>query len=75
MSDCNNALDDLYGYLDQEVSRYRRWRIRRHLRICEGCDNAFVFEQRLQVVVRQCLKEDVPPEFLARLRQSLHSDR
>lgn len=75
MSKCDDALGHVDGYLDREVNRYQVWRIHRHLRKCEGCDRAYVFEERLRVVVRECLHEEVPPAFLERLRRALHSAR
>lgn len=74
MSKCDDALHDVYGYLDREVTRYRIWRIRRHLEECDGCERAFVFEERLRIVIRERLHEEVPAEFLTRLRQALHTD-
>ena len=75
MSKCDEALSNVYGYLDREVNWYRSWQIRRHVGECDGCGRAFTFEQRLQLVIRERLHEEVPPEFLARLRQALQTDR
>lgn len=74
MNKCDDALHDVYGYLDREVTRYRIWRIRRHLEECDGCERAFVFEERLRIVIRERLHEEVPAEFMTRLRQALHTD-
>ena len=74
MSKCDDALHDVYGYLDREVTQYRSWRIRRHLEDCDGCERAFVFEERLRIVIRERLHEEVPAEFLTRLRQALHTE-
>jgi mycothiol system anti-sigma-R factor len=74
MSDCDDALANVYSYLDREANRYRSWRIRRHLHECDGCERAYVFEERLRIVIRERLHEEVPDEFLTRLRQALHGD-
>ena len=75
MSHCDDALHDVYSYLDQEITWYRSWQIKRHLHGCPPCVEAFHFEERLRVVVRDRLHEEVPPEFLTRLRQALSEDQ
>ncbi|HEY7563486.1 MAG TPA: zf-HC2 domain-containing protein [Acidimicrobiia bacterium] len=72
---CDDAFHDVYSYLDREVSWFRSWRLRRHLRACDGCENAYEFEQRLRIVVRTKLAEDASPEFIARLRQAIEQER
>lgn len=75
MSHCDDALHNVYGYLDQEVTWYRSWQIKRHLASCPPCVQAFKFEERLKLVIRDRLQEEVPPEFLDRLRQAFSDDR
>jgi len=75
VSKCDDAIADVYSYLDREVNWYRTWQIRRHLGDCDGCEKAFTFEQRLKIVIRERLHEEVPPQFLTRLRQALETDR
>jgi len=66
-SDCHKAREKVYHYLDGEVSRYRRWRIERHLRRCPPCTGGFSFESKLQQRIREDCVDDVPEEFMARL--------
>jgi anti-sigma factor (TIGR02949 family) len=66
--ECDDALTNLYQYLDQEMEEATSTVIRAHLEDCSGCLKSFDFEARLQIVVRERLAEDVPPEFLQRLR-------
>ncbi|MGH8928446.1 MAG: zf-HC2 domain-containing protein [Acidimicrobiia bacterium] len=72
---CDDALHDVYSYLDQEMTWFKARRVRRHLKRCTGCDAAYGFEERLRVVIRGRLQEELPPEFLARLRQALDQER
>jgi mycothiol system anti-sigma-R factor len=72
---CDQALAEIYLYLDRELTWWRRRQIRRHLSECPPCLQGFTFERRLRVVVRECLMEDVPPEFLSRLNQALHDEQ
>ncbi|MGA8038591.1 MAG: zf-HC2 domain-containing protein [Acidimicrobiia bacterium] len=69
--ECDDALTNLYRYLDREMEASSSEMIREHLEDCSGCLHRFDFEARLKIVVRQRLSEDVPPEFIERLRQAL----
>jgi mycothiol system anti-sigma-R factor len=72
---CDDALHDVYSYLDRELSSYAAWKVRRHLKACGGCEAAYGFEERLRIVIRRRLQEEAPPEFLARLRAALDNER
>ncbi len=74
-SNCDDALRRLYPYLDGEVTVYRRFRVRRHLRKCRDCSGAFNFEERLKIVIRERAQEEPPPEFLERLHAYLKDHR
>jgi len=69
--ECDDALTNLYLYLDREIEATTSEVIRAHLEDCNGCVRSFDFEARLKVVVRERLSEDVPPEFLERLRHAI----
>ena len=68
---CDEALTNLYQYLDREMDSADSDRIRAHLDDCSGCFDIFEFEVRLKVVVRERLSEEVPPQFIERLRAAL----
>lgn len=69
--ECDDALTNLYQYLDREIEASTSEVIRAHLEDCSGCLKSFDFEARLQIVVRERLAEDVPDEFLQRLREAI----
>ena len=69
--ECDDALTNLYQYLDREIEASTSEVIRAHLEDCSGCLKSFDFEARLQIVVRERLAEDVPDEFLHRLRDAI----
>jgi anti-sigma factor (TIGR02949 family) len=69
--ECDDALTNLYQYLDREIEVSTSEVIRAHLEDCSGCLKSFDFEARLQIVVRERLAEDVPDEFLQRLRDAI----
>lgn len=69
---CDEALANLYTFMDGELDDEQiAERIRVHLVDCPPCGGAFNFEQRLRVVVRRKLKEDVPDEMVERLQHFL----
>ena len=69
--ECDDALTNLYQYLDREIETTTSDVIRAHLEDCSGCLRSFDFEARLQIVVRERLAEEVPAEFLERLRDAI----
>lgn len=69
--ECDDALTNLYQYLDQEIEVTTVEQIRVHLEDCSGCLRSFDFEARLKTVVRERLSEEVPAAFLDRLREAL----
>ena len=69
--ECDDALTNLYQYLDREIEATTSEVIRAHLEDCSGCLKSFDFEARLQIVVRERLAEDVPDEFVQRLRDAI----
>ena len=69
--ECDDALTNLYQYLDKEIETTTSEVIRAHLEDCSGCLRSFDFEARLQIVVRERLAEEVPSEFLERLREAI----
>lgn len=71
---CDQALAEIYLYLDRELTWWRRRQIRRHLAECPPCLKGYAFERRLKVVVRQRLAEDVPPELIERLRETIKGE-
>lgn len=72
---CDDALARVYPYLDDELTAFRRWRVRAHLRKCDGCGAAYSFEQRLRIVIKDRCQEEVPDEFIERLRAVLRDER
>ena len=71
---CEEALENLYLYLDSELDTLTSERIRSHLDDCNGCIHSFEFEKRLKAVIKERLDEDVPDAFVARLRDALASE-
>lgn len=71
MSDCNDALHQLYVYLDGELTEERRSLIQHHLDGCGPCVAAFDFEVELRQVVAAKCKEQVPDHLKRRIADAL----
>ncbi|WP_208027582.1 mycothiol system anti-sigma-R factor [Rhabdothermincola sediminis] len=72
-TDCNEALRELYVFLDGELTEERRSVIARHLDDCNPCLEVFDFEAELRLVIQQKCREKVPPELRQRIEETLRS--
>jgi mycothiol system anti-sigma-R factor len=72
--DCDEALENLYLYLDSELDSVTSVRIRSHLEDCRGCGPQFDFEGRLKAVVKERLHEDVPDDVVDRVRAAIREE-
>lgn len=71
---CDDAVAKIYPYLDGEITFVRRALVRFHLRKCPNCVDAFLFEERLQIVVRESCQDQMPADFLDKLRSVLRDE-
>jgi len=73
MSDhtCDEALTDLYQYLDNELNEEARSVVERHLSGCSPCLEAFDFEAELRKVIRDRSQERVPDDLRAKVLAAL----
>lgn len=71
---CDEAIAQVYFYLDGEIGWMRRTRVKRHLRKCHQCLGAYSFESRLKTVIRERVKEEPHPEVMDRLRAFLREN-
>jgi mycothiol system anti-sigma-R factor len=69
--DCDKAIYRVYGYLDGELTVWRRWTIRRHLGKCPPCAQGFDFEIELRQVISSKCRDEVPPELEQRIADAL----
>lgn len=72
--DCDEALENLYLYLDSELDAVSSEKIRSHLEECQGCGPMFDFEGRLKSVIRERLNEDVPDKVVDKVRAALRAE-
>jgi len=71
MSDCEDALYELYGFLDGELTDHRRKLIQHHLDDCQPCAEPYDFEAELRQVVRRKCQEQVPDKLVMKVRAAL----
>ncbi len=65
--DCGEALQDLYTFLDGELTDEKRVHITAHLDDCPPCVGAYDFEAELRVVVARRCHDTVPESLRARI--------
>ena len=73
MSDCEDALHELYGFLDGELTDDRRKLSQHHLDDCQPCAEPYDFEAELRQVIRRKCQEQVPDTLVAKVRTAIES--
>jgi mycothiol system anti-sigma-R factor len=68
---CGKSAAQVYSFIDRELTAYRRFRIRVHLRRCPPCADGYRFEQHLKDRIRRGCHEDPPPDLVERLHAFL----
>ena len=71
---CQEALAQLYEFLDGELSIERRTVIRSHLDLCSPCGDRYTFETELRQVVSMRCQERVPDALRSRIAQALQRE-
>ncbi len=68
---CEEALAELYTFLDGELTEVRRLAIRSHLDDCTPCFEAFDFEAELRLVISHRCRDEVPESLRNRIAELL----
>lgn len=71
MSDCEDALHELYVFLDGELTDEKRSQISRHIDECGPCLEVFGFEVELRRLVQRKCQEHVPAALKARIAAAI----
>jgi mycothiol system anti-sigma-R factor len=72
--DCGSAIDELYHYLDGELTDDRRRQIAEHLDYCAPCAGALGFEAELRQVVADRCKDHVPEALRQRIAALIEAE-
>lgn len=68
---CDEALRDLYRYLDGEITVERRELIRVHIEECGPCLEAFDFEYELRELVARTCRNEAPASLRDRVAEAI----
>lgn len=68
---CDEALEELYTFLDGELTIERRTHIQQHLEDCSPCLEVYDFHAELKVVVSKKCRDTVPDDLKARIADAL----
>ncbi|MGA0237285.1 MAG: mycothiol system anti-sigma-R factor [Acidimicrobiales bacterium] len=69
--ECQEALQELYHYLDGHLTVERRTVIKSHLDFCGHCGSTYAFEFELRQVVSRRCNDQVPDRLKARIFQAI----
>ncbi len=64
---CDEALDHLFAFIDNELSPEELRRVGEHLRECSECDAERKVNERIKAMVHGCPKESAPDDLRARV--------
>jgi mycothiol system anti-sigma-R factor len=70
-SACEQALAELYTFLDGELTAEKRQAIANHLEGCNPCVEVFDFEAELRMVISRRCAEPVPEQLRLRISRTL----
>jgi anti-sigma factor (TIGR02949 family) len=73
--DCDDALHELYGFIDGELTDDVRTQILSHLEACPPCFERYDFEAELKIVISKKCQERVPDGLKDRILDALRSER
>jgi len=74
-SGCNEAVEYVYHYIDDELTVTKRARIKWHLKRCGNCTDAFAFEVQLKEKIASAGKTEPPAELFDTLRALIEQER
>ncbi len=66
--DCNEVLEHLYAFHDNELSEAEADHIRAHLMACEPCLDSFEVEEALRALIRKCCVSEAVASVELRMR-------
>ncbi len=74
MTNCNEALRELYTYLDGELTPERRRHISEHLSDCSPCLEAYDFQAEIQMVIAQKCRDEAPQQLKDKVARAIGLD-
>ncbi len=71
MTDCKDALKNLFEYLDNELEKEDSDELCKHMELCRKCYDRVEFEKALRDHIKQKAANDKAPEHLVKRIQGL----
>jgi mycothiol system anti-sigma-R factor len=71
---CDDAVHQLYHFLDGELTEERRILISEHLTYCGPCGGAAEFEVELRLVIANHCKDHVPESLKRRIAEAIDEE-
>ena len=71
---CDDAVHQLYHFLDGELTEVRRVQIAEHLTFCAPCGGAAEFEAELRLVIANRCKDHVPESLIRRIADAIDEE-
>jgi mycothiol system anti-sigma-R factor len=71
---CDEAVHQLYHFLDGELTETRRVQIAEHLTYCAPCGGAVEFEAELRMVIANHCKDRVPESLIRRIAEAIDEE-
>src|SRR5580692_5417657 len=71
---CDEAVHQLYHFLDGELTEERRLLISEHLTYCAPCGGAVEFEAELRVIIASHCKDRVPESLIRRIADAIDEE-
>ena len=71
---CDEAVHQLYHYLDGELTDERRVTIAEHLNFCGPCGGAAEFEAELRMVIANKCRDHVPESLRRRIAEAIDEE-
>jgi mycothiol system anti-sigma-R factor len=69
--DCLSVVEELYTFLDGELTEYRRLQITRHLDGCTDCHEVVDFHADLKLAISSKCRETLPDGLRERIERAL----
>ncbi len=71
---CDEAVHQLYHYLDGELTEERRRDITDHLNFCGPCGGAAEFEAELRQIIANRCKDHVPESLMQKIAKAIDEE-
>jgi len=71
---CDEAVHQLYHFLDGELTEERRAQISAHLAYCAPCGGAAEFEAELRHVIANHCRDHVPESLIRRIAEAIDEE-